>query len=299
MVLLSAFAALSCTAQTVQGVSVDPPTQEEKVAYWYSGKAEIASYALDQSRYGAARPGEAVLIFVTEDFSKAHQVKLDNPQANPSDKVPILKMNQTRNFLTGIYPYSTMTSAFSAMTGDYDLQKISASIQEWCGHTYMQVNQDGAQLSIQHRSYFQSEGDKDYTVQNVTTEEELFLLTRIDPNRLPVGEFDVLPSLLSARLLHFDYQPRKASATATRSDDLWIYTLSYTGSPRELQITFHAAFPYWIESWRETDDRGGVSVATKQEVLHIDYWNRNSPGDEELREDLGLDKYSNHGRDHD
>ncbi|MEM1407815.1 MAG: septum formation inhibitor Maf, partial [Bacteroidota bacterium] len=38
--------------------------------YWYAGKAEITSYELKQSRYGEVHDGEAVLIFVTEPFSK-------------------------------------------------------------------------------------------------------------------------------------------------------------------------------------------------------------------------------------
>ena len=37
--------------------------------YWYQGKAELASYDLNQSRYGEIRNGHAVLIFLTEDFS--------------------------------------------------------------------------------------------------------------------------------------------------------------------------------------------------------------------------------------
>ncbi len=288
IVLLPVFAVYSCTAQSPSRVTVDLPSQQQKVDYWYSGKAEIASYSLEQSRYGADRSGDAVLIFVTEDFSKSDQVKMDSPSANPSDKVPVLKMNQTRNFLTGIYPYSTMTSAFCAMTEDYDLQKLSASIQEWCGHTYMQVNQDGDQLRVQHRSYFQSEGDKNYKVKNVPTEEELFLLVRIDPTRLPVGKMSILPSALSTRLLHFDYTPRQAYATAERISDQWVYTLSYSDSPRRLQITFDTAFPYRIRQWTETDDRGNVSTAKMKKALHIDYWNRNRPGDESLRQDLGL-----------
>ena len=38
--------------------------------YWHAGKAELNSYNLTQSRYGEARAGKAVLIFVTEDVSK-------------------------------------------------------------------------------------------------------------------------------------------------------------------------------------------------------------------------------------
>ena len=60
-------------------------TSQDRVAYsqafrdyWYDGKAEITSYALQQARYGELHTGEAVLVFVTEPFSKSKQVKLDD-----------------------------------------------------------------------------------------------------------------------------------------------------------------------------------------------------------------------------
>ena len=85
--------------------------------YWYDGKAEVNSYKLTQSRYGQDREGTSIIIFVTEDFSKKKQVKLDNPDRNPSDKVSVLKTNMIRKFNTGIYDYSMMASVYSRITG--------------------------------------------------------------------------------------------------------------------------------------------------------------------------------------
>src|SRR5919108_4912208 len=84
--------------------SVRPYQQNTFKQYWYSGKAEISSYTLDQSRYGQQRKGKAVLIFVTEDFSKKKQVKLDEPSSAEADKIGVLKLNFVKNFVTGIYP---------------------------------------------------------------------------------------------------------------------------------------------------------------------------------------------------
>src|SRR5688500_3533552 len=72
--------------------------------YWHAGKAEVSSYHLNQSRYGESRRGKAVLIFVTEDLSKKLQVKLDDPSRR--NKINVLKLNFTKKFITGIYPYS-------------------------------------------------------------------------------------------------------------------------------------------------------------------------------------------------
>jgi len=87
--------------------------------YWFQGKAEINSYNLTQYRYGEARDGEAVLIFVTEDFSRKKHVKLDDTEAAGRDKISVLKMNQTREFVTGIYPYHMMLSAFYSYQGGF------------------------------------------------------------------------------------------------------------------------------------------------------------------------------------
>jgi len=76
--------------------------------YWYDGTAEINSYELQQSRYGQLHQGHAVLIFVTEDFSRSKQVKLDGPGNAVDDKASVLKLNLTKKFNTGIYPYAMM-----------------------------------------------------------------------------------------------------------------------------------------------------------------------------------------------
>ena len=41
---------------------------QEFKGYWYAGKAEVSSYKLEQARYGEIREGNAVLVYVTEDF---------------------------------------------------------------------------------------------------------------------------------------------------------------------------------------------------------------------------------------
>ena len=66
-------------------------------SYWYSGKAEMNSYDLEQFRYNDHHEGEAVLIFVTEDFLKDKHVKYERGDKSNSDVV--LKLNRQRRFL--------------------------------------------------------------------------------------------------------------------------------------------------------------------------------------------------------
>ncbi|MCA9563537.1 MAG: hypothetical protein KC561_08610, partial [Myxococcales bacterium] len=92
--------------------AVDPLTAASEHpsfdTYWYQGLAELNRYSLQQSRYGEIHEGEAVLIFVTEDFDTELQVKWDH--GNRDNVVSVLKTNAYRRFYTGLYPYTMMTS---------------------------------------------------------------------------------------------------------------------------------------------------------------------------------------------
>jgi len=128
--------------------------------YWYAGEAEITSYELVQARYGEKRNGQAVLIFVTEDFLPDLQVK---DESSSGEGISVLKLNYTKKFYTGIYPYSMMSSVFTPVKNeDYpSTLKVSTSSQEWCGHTYLQVNHENEAYRVTGHSYFESEADQE------------------------------------------------------------------------------------------------------------------------------------------
>ncbi len=269
--------------------------------YWYQGKAEISSYDLEQARYGEIHQGHAVMIFVTEDFSKAKKVKLDYPSKNPKDAVPVLKLNATRNFNTGIYPYSMMTSTFTPV--DYkkypNALKVSSTSQEWCGHTFMQLKNEKKHFDFELRSYFESEGEINNKVEKAFLEDDIWTRLRIDPQSLPTGDLKMLPGAKFSRLKHIDYQayPVKASLGQNNSNEkLLTYQVVYNGINRSLKIDFHKKFPYEIESWEETMDSGFGSKAktlttraTRKKAIMSDYWSRNGNADLGLRKELGFD----------
>lgn len=265
--------------------------------YWYAGKAEINSYELDQIRYGQSRKGSAVLIFVTEPFSKDKQVKLDNPSLNPKDKVDVLKCNATRKFNTGIYPYSTMQSIFTtANQKEAKTLKVTTSSQEWCGHVFMQMNRTSKENSfnVEHFSYFESEGDKSFKVNNVITEDEIWNQIRINPDNLKTGTFNMLPGALFTRLKHTEFKPMKVSASFDKGKDeqgIMRYVVRYENSNRIFAVQFEKQFPFKILGWEETMSSGGKTMTTKarlKESIKLDYWNHNSNEDLRYRDQLGL-----------
>ncbi|NNE47587.1 MAG: hypothetical protein HKN37_13115 [Rhodothermales bacterium] len=266
--------------------------------YWYQGLAEITSYDLEQSRYGAMHPGTAVNIFVTEDLSRSRQVKLDDQGNGDRDAVTVLKLNATRKFNTGIYPYSIMTSVFTPVNRDRDPHtlKLTASIQEWCGQTFAQLNRTADGYRARHYSYFEDEGDADEQIAETVLEDELWNIVRLNPTDLPTGAIRVMPAASYLRFSHSEWKPQSASASVGRvngESDLMEFRLTYDGIPRELLIRYRAAFPFEIEYWEESGGRSAagdelVTRATMKERILLDYWTRNRPGDNVLRDQLGL-----------
>ena len=266
--------------------------------YWYQGAAEITSYDLEQARYGEIHPGTAVTIFVTEDLSRERQVKLDDPYGSPDDAVNVLKLNATRNFNTGVYPYSMMTSVFTPVHRDEDgaTLKVTASVQEWCGQTFAQVNRTEGGYRIRHYSYFEQDGDGDERLDDVILEDELWNIVRLNPRDLPTGSLEVLPAASYQRLSHRDWDPARATAAVQPSEDddeLMEYRLEYADLGRTLLIRYRRDFPHEIQYWEESQagrQRSDTLVtrATLKRRLMLDYWTRNRPTDVELRSQLGL-----------
>jgi hypothetical protein len=262
-------------------------TSQEFKKYWYAGEAEITSYKLEQARYGEIREGHAVLIYVTEDFAPETQVKAD--YQNPKN-IPVLKLNATKKFNTGVYPYSIMQSTFYPVSNNKHALKVSSSMQEWCGHVYTQLNNKDV-FKIMSHSYFEGEADKNITLQKTVLENELWTKLRIDPKSLPIGNLDIIPSFEYNRLRHIPIKAYQAYATLNSGT----YILEYPELHRTLSITFNTKFPHDILSWEESFKSGFgpnakvlISKATRLKTIKSPYWQKNSNKDEILRETLQL-----------
>lgn len=251
----------------------------------------MTSFELEQSRYGEIHKGKSVLIYVTEDFNPEKQVKADQQRAN---NVPVLKLNSTKKFYTGIYPYSVMTSTFYPVSNNKHAIKVTASMQEWCGHIFSQLN-NRAKFDIQSFSYFESESDQEFSIDKAILEDELWTKLRIDPAQLPTGTQQIIPAFEVLRMKHIPLKTYEATATLTTSGTTSTYELNYPKLNRKLVINFNASFPYDILGWTETSSSGFgnntkilTTKATKIKQLKTPYWSKNSVKDSILRKNLGL-----------
>jgi hypothetical protein len=292
--LILVVATTSCTSGAGDAPTLVAPDAETFAGYWYQGLAELTRYDLKQSRYGEIHDGDAVLIFVTEDFLPDRQVKYESgtPAVDPRS---VLKLNFARTFSTGIYSYSTMTSTFTPVDGDRRTLKVSTSVQEWCGHVYEQLNlrKDGYHEVL--HSYFQDEADREARIGPAMPEDEIWTRIRIDPTSLPTGEVAVIPGLQDARMTHRPSRVERATAdlSAEQEGSIAVYRLEYRDFPRALVIRFETAFPFTVLSWEERHGASGeerlVTRATRTHSIMTDYWNKNSAGDGDYRRKLGLD----------
>lgn len=277
----------SCTTSGREGVD------EAKFSkYWYQGKAEINVFDLQQSRYGEVRSGKAVMIFVTEDFSKSKQVKLDNPQDRPSDAQKVIKLNMTREFVTGVYPYHTMLSVFTPVYDEVKAPKLTASVTEWCGQSFTQLNFKNGNYQAKLFSYFESEGDGEAKI-NAIAEEEIFNLIRLNPELVPMGNQKVIPSLIFQRFAHIPLKAEQAtlSKKSIGSNQAEIEVV-YDEIGRKLSVRYQEFFPFEIlsfrETWTKTNGEQEITTATRTSMQMMDYWNKNESIFEPLRKDLGF-----------
>lgn len=294
--------AMGCSVTEDGSAGNAPNSSEDFKKYWYAGKAELTHYHLEQARYGEIYSGDAVLIFVTEDFLADKQVKYDHGP-RPDNLRSVMKLNFTRRFFTGIYPYSMITSVFTPVDiENAPTLKVSSSTQEWCGQTYMQLNlRDNKYKGLLH-SYFQSEADRDFELDKVLLEDEIWTKIRLEPDALPLGEIKLIPGLQFLRLRHVKAQAETATATMTTlsgtslSDEpLKIYRIEYRDIPRVLEIKFESTYPYAIVAWQE-ETRSGfgpnekrlTTRAVKTNTLWLDYWTKHSVADSTYRKQLGM-----------
>lgn len=291
------FLSLLLSMLTISCQQTPPTTTHQKHedfgSYWYQGKAEITSFTLTQFRYKANYPGTAVHIFVTEDFLKKEHVKYE--KGDPATAIGILKLNSMKNFTTGIYPYSIMQSVFSPVELSQfpHALKMTFSSQDWCGQSYQQLNFKNGKYSAEIRSYFQEPGDGTVTLPPYFFEEDLWTKLRIQPNALPIGEFQLIPSAEYTRLYHQPLQPMTAIAKLISISDLLSeYEFNYPAINRTVSIQFEKLFPFKIESWKEViiNKNGEETITTAKVNKRIlsDYWTLNSPKDSTWRAELGL-----------
>ncbi len=148
--------------------------------FWDDGLAEVAHYQAERVIYGAARPYEAHLITVKEDFNTEYYAKADWPYGQ-KPILPVLKQNYVGQISTPNYDYHYNRSLFVDRENFSRSVKLTITGFEWCGNAYKEFQLwHDSPLQIYH-SYWDGEGSGQRKLSNndnMFLEEELFLLLR-------------------------------------------------------------------------------------------------------------------------
>ena len=273
--------------------------------WWHDGKAELNGYRYTVTRYGQARRGQAVAVYVTEPFSRSRNVKVDDASKNPRDTFDVLKLNLVRDFQTGIYDYNTMTSLF-VRSADFEPVKVSFVSTEWCGNVYEELKLDPGRVTQRLSSYFEGESGTraERRPRGGFLEEELFVRLRgLNGDYLRAGEarvFPMLPSAFRRRLTHQPNRwvetrierlpaPRTVVVPAGRFQ-AEVYVVSMTKGA-EGTFFIESRYPHRILRWvwthgpsqRDADESGELTGSQR-----LEYWKLHGEGDERSLAKLGL-----------
>jgi hypothetical protein len=269
--------------------------------YWSQGKAEVNVYEVSQNRYQENHSGQLVSVFVTEDFLTDKQVK--NERYINENSTWILKNIQLKKFTTGVYDYSLFNSVFTPINRNKFPKslKVSASSQEWCGTMYTQFNLIlDTDYKVEHRSYFESEGDRVTRIKKSYLEDEVFTVLRMNPLLLPVGTVQLIPPANYIQLKHLRIKSYKAITSLIPYDkkeisgsNLMQYKIVYPELNRSIRIVFENKAPYKIMGWFEKfpssfDGKPRTTSIILKTQKMLPYWRQNSLKDKYLREELGL-----------
>ncbi len=172
---------------------------------------------------------------------------------------------------------------------------MASSLQEWCGMTYLEMKNE-SDFIFKFDSYFEGFTFKNKKVKKAILEDDLWLLIRLNPELLPVGEQSIIPSMMFLCLRNQDPEAYKANVSlAQDNNSVSHYTLKYPELERELTIDYNTEFPHAIIGWEDTHYSGygdekkiQTSKAELLKTVKTDYWNQNRNKDSHWRNKLDL-----------
>ena len=274
---------------------------------WSDGKAEINGYAVTHPRYGDVRPGEAILIFVTETMRHDARVKTDTERV---DSFPVVKLNAVLDFQTGIYDYNIMTSTFVPLSGETPrgvATKSTFSMQEWCGNTHAEIRathefgEPVSGLSFHTSHYFDDSPveNADLSIpENAVMADALPVLVRgLAGSFIAPGDTmnaELLPRLVDVHTRHTAVDWQSSQLTRSLNSEITevpagryaTHTVTIKQSDTTV-LAYHveAAPPHRLIAWDGANGERGELTGS----IRAKYWHQNRLEHAALRNQLGLE----------
>lgn len=260
-------------------------------SYWDTGEAEITGYEATLNIHNSTYTGTSLLICDTEDFSRSKHVKLEAPEKHKADVIRVMKLHTLSEWITGLYKHSAMNSVYTPVdvTAEPHSLKLTSTVQEWNGQTFIQADWKNNRYDFQQMSYTEPDRAGQYSLAMGWLEDEVWTKIRLAPNSLPIGKMKMIPGMLYLRY-HATVENKmyEANANLTKTGDHYTYIIEYPELDRKLSIAFESNFPYHILGWQETVNGKDFTNGKRINTIRSAFWKHDQLSDQVLRKELGL-----------
>ena len=228
------------------------------VDYWKNGKTEITKYELKEDSISV---GEGSLSFSIQYVEGV----------NKTDSIQVLQSDFTGKIHKENYDYSAMTSAYLPLnlTLRPHAMKVINSVQEPAGNSFLALSQIPKSYEIVAKNTFKGKMKEHFILERKNLEDELWAKIRMNPNNLPTGDIEIIPSFAywqsvkkSPSIYEAKAELKEYVGTEFTGKKLQLYNLDYPDLKRNLSIVFESNFPFEIVGWKRVSE-GKVTVGVK------------------------------------
>ncbi len=240
-------------------IPINQETNKTFTDYWKNGKTEITKYDLKEDSISV---GEGSLTFNIDYVNGV----------NKSDSIQVLHSDFRGKIQKENYDYSAMTSAYLPLnlTLRPHAMKVINSVQEPSGNSFIASSQIPKSYEIKVKNTFKEKTKEHFILERQHLEDELWTKIRMNPNDLPTGDIEIIPSFAywqsvrkSPNIYEAKAELKEYVGTEFTGKKLQLYTLDYPDLKRNLSIVFEGDFPFEIVGWRRVSD-GKVGVGVKK-----------------------------------
>jgi len=244
-------------------VAVNHERNKTFIDYWKNGKIENIKYKLKEDSISI---GEGILTFSINYVEGVN--KSDSIQTLHSDfKGEIHQENDNYSGMTSTYLPLNLTIRPHAV-------KVLNSVQEPAGNSFIALLQIPKYYEIVAKNTFKEKTKAHFVLERKNLEDELWAKIRMNPDDLPLGDIEMIPSFAywqsvrkSPNIYEAKAELKEYMEKEFKGKKLKIYSLDYLDLKRKLSIVFEAEFPFEIVGWRRVDDRkvsvGKISITGK------------------------------------
>ena len=240
-------------------VPINQETNKTFTDYWKNGKIEITKYELKED---SILVGEGSLTF-SVDYVEG---------VNKTDSIQVLHSDFTGKIHKENYDYSAMTSTYSPLNQTLrpHAKKVINSVQEPTGNSFLELTQIPKSYEIVAKNIFKEKIKEHFILERKNLEDELWAKIRMNPNDLPMGDIEIIPSFAywqsvrkSPNIYEAKAELKDYLGTEFTGKKLKIYSLDYPDLKRNLSIVFEGDFPFEIVGWKRMSG-GEVGIGVRK-----------------------------------